>query len=237
MLGRPPLTLAWINLAAIRRKLRTVATARRSLALRSFRSRGCGNPDGAYELRIGTDRSLGTVTLLPLPRHRGPLAQRQVGDLRQHQGDLCGVMWKRHSTGRPHPRTRSSATTELPHPTACERPGRPGHQPLTDRCPAVVGPASTASTRPGRRGRPGSRRRQTIRIALASPCHQRARSSRHERYPTVSHIGLAPGPPRLASSRKQLRIRQLTTPLPRTVKVLLASGGRSICRSFIARWP
>ena len=32
---------------------------------------GCGNPDGAYELRIGTDRSLGTMTLLPLPRHRG----------------------------------------------------------------------------------------------------------------------------------------------------------------------
>jgi hypothetical protein len=28
---------------------------------------GCGNPDGAYELRIRTDRSLGTVTLLPLP--------------------------------------------------------------------------------------------------------------------------------------------------------------------------
>jgi hypothetical protein len=32
---------------------------------------GCRSPDVAYELRIRIDRSLGTVTLLPHPRHRG----------------------------------------------------------------------------------------------------------------------------------------------------------------------
>jgi hypothetical protein len=56
--------------------------------------RGVRNPDGAYELRIRTDRSLGTVTLLPVGFRNSDMApELQIRSSRQwrvHRRDRLG---------------------------------------------------------------------------------------------------------------------------------------------------
>ena len=85
-------------------------------------ARGCGNPDGAYELRIRTDRSPGAVTLLPPPRHRGHPVLPNLANFA-----LCRLIQLLAQLGRSHaakdleilmenPRWATSASKENSNP-------------------------------------------------------------------------------------------------------------------------
>jgi hypothetical protein len=115
---------------------------------------GCGNPDGAYELRIGTDRSLGTVTLLSLPRHRGhPVLPKLANFALCRLSQLLTQLGRSHAAKdleilKENPRWATSASKENSNPSASA-----SQQPRS-------APHSTAagSTLPrGRRAQPGAR--------------------------------------------------------------------------------